>query len=163
MPSNIRRSRGYKYERTVVDRINAVTGWHAYRLGGTSTEMPDVLAFQKQKRDSPCSRPIMYAIECKTGGGNKLVIPAEQTDRCYAICDALDAYEGVPVGAFKFHRKKHAGGTRHIEEIFVALTTRGATYAVNYDGEVTAGFESPAAGARLYRPYVIKKMPWGPA
>ena len=158
--SKLKRTRGYEYERSVVQRFN-YNGWKAYRLGGSTTTIPDILAFSSR---IPQTAPLpdyymMYAIECKTGGSTILKIPPEQVDRCYDICDSLEAYHGIPVGAFRFHTiplKK--GGRREAREYLVHLPLRGREYRMTYDGELTSwlgrGYiRHPASLARIRPPW----------
>lgn len=92
-----RRSRGYSWEKKLVDTFNAKDGWAARRLGGSSSYLPDVIATNKQKS-------ILYSIECKSGEANILYIPWDQIIRCRDITENfLTAYEKrFVVFAFKF-------------------------------------------------------------
>lgn len=92
-----RRSRGYSWEKKLVDTFNTNNGWAARRLGGASSYLPDVIATNKEKS-------ILYSIECKSGESNILYIPWDQVIRCKDITDNfLTAYNNrYVVFAFKF-------------------------------------------------------------
>ena len=88
----MRRSRGYAFEKRVVNMINADNNssnnnnenrWHAVRLGGTTTTMPDIIA--------TCGKNA-YAIECKSGYSQMLYVPAEQIARCHRLLHGLLGY-----------------------------------------------------------------------
>ena len=95
--TDIRRGRGYRYEKSIVDRLNACRGWRAWRLGGTQIELPDILAVHNETKT-------LLVIEAKTGGGNLLYVPAHQTRRVLQWCNNLAAYKDqYAICAFKFH------------------------------------------------------------
>lgn len=164
MPRDIRNSRGYEYERSVTQRFNALAHWRAYRLGGSTMTIPDILAFDtnpfKINVGGPTSPPPMYAIECKTGGRTRLCIPPDQVNRCYDICATLAAYAGVPVGAFRFHSIPGRGkaARRTPKEYFVRLPHPGREYRMLYDGTLTSWL---GKGYIAYKPEdVMLRMPW---
>lgn len=97
--SNIRRSRGYAYEHTLVQRLNN-SHWQARRLGGSSTGMPDIVAVNNT--DS-----ILLTIEAKSGTSDILYVPQDQLERCMIIREMFGAYTMRHIIlAFKFMNKK---------------------------------------------------------
>lgn len=96
---NIRRSRGYSYEHTLVQRLNSGP-WVARRLGGSSTGLPDVVAVNNKEAT-------LLSIEAKSGTGDVLYVLPDQLQRCMSIRDMFGYYETKHVIlAFKFMRKK---------------------------------------------------------
>ncbi|MEO9295909.1 MAG: resolvase [Nitrososphaera sp.] len=99
---NLRRSRGYSYEHTLVQRFNdaAGGGWHARRLGGSSTGLPDIVVVNNAKG-------IMLTIEAKSGTSDILYVPQDQIERCIMVREMFSIYpERHVVFAFKFMSKK---------------------------------------------------------
>ena len=74
---NIRRSRGYSFEYSIVNRINN-RNWIAKRLGGSSVGLPDIIAVNNNKA-------ILLVIEAKSGTGESLNVPSDQIERCFSI------------------------------------------------------------------------------
>lgn len=103
------RQRGYNFEYDIVNAFNNHRSeqWHARRLGGSSTGLPDIIATNNDKS-------VIYAIECKSGESNILYVPVDQILRCKEITDKLlKIYkERWIVFAFKFKGKK---GTRKLQ------------------------------------------------
>jgi Holliday junction resolvase len=98
---NIRRSRGYSFEHTLVQRL-IKTKWHARRLGGSSTNLPDIIAVNN-------FQSTLLSIEAKAGTGDNLYVPADQIERCIQVKKMFGAYKTThAVLAFKFMRKKRA-------------------------------------------------------
>jgi Holliday junction resolvase len=96
---NIRRSRGYSYEHTLVQRLNNET-WIARRLGGSSTGLPDIVAVNNKEAT-------LLSIEAKSGTGDVLYVRPDQLQRCLLIRDMFGYYKTKHVIlAFKFMRKK---------------------------------------------------------
>ena len=96
---NIRRSRGYSYEHTLVQRLNDGS-WIARRLGGSSTGLPDIVAVNNKEA-------ILLSIEAKSGTGDALYVGSDQLQRCLLIKDMFGYYRTKHVIlAFKFMRKK---------------------------------------------------------
>jgi Holliday junction resolvase len=96
---NIRRSRGYSYEHTLVQRLND-GAWLARRLGGSSTGLPDIVAVNNKEA-------ILLSIEAKSGTGESLYVQPDQLQRCLLIRDMFSHYKTKHVIlAFKFMRKK---------------------------------------------------------
>jgi Holliday junction resolvase len=74
--------------------------WHARRLGGSSTNLPDIIAVDN-------TQTILLSIEAKTGTGDNLYVPADQIERCIQITNMFCKYKIThAVLAFKFMRKK---------------------------------------------------------
>jgi Holliday junction resolvase len=97
---NIRRSRGYAYEHGLVERFNALKGWHARRLGGSSTGLPDIVAVNNEQG-------ILLTIEAKSGTSDILYVPQDQIERCMIITNMFAIYPNRHiVFAFKFMSKK---------------------------------------------------------
>ena len=96
---NIRRSRGYAYEHTLVQRLNNEL-WHARRLGGSSTGLPDIVAVNNT--DS-----VLLTIEAKSGTSDILYVPQDQIERCLLIRNMFGVYQYRHIIlAFKFMSKK---------------------------------------------------------
>ena len=74
---NIRRSRGYSFEHTLVQRLNNGE-WNARRLGGSSTGLPDIIAVNNIDA-------ILLSIEAKSGTGDILYVPQDQIRRSILI------------------------------------------------------------------------------
>jgi Holliday junction resolvase len=96
---NIRRSRGYSYEHTLVQRLNNGS-WIARRLGGSSTGLPDIVAVNNNEAT-------LLSIEAKSGTADALYVRPDQIQRCLLIRDMFGYYKTKHVIlAFKFMRKK---------------------------------------------------------
>lgn len=96
---NIRRSRGYNYEHTLVQRLN-YGYWHARRLGGSSTGLPDIVAVNN-------TDGIMLTIEAKSGTSDILYVPQDQLERCMIVRNMFGIYPTRHIIlAFKFMNKK---------------------------------------------------------
>ena len=96
---NIRRSRGYAYEHTLVQRLNN-GAWHARRLGGSSTGLPDIVAVNN-------TDGILLTIEAKSGTSDILYVPQDQIERCLLIRNMFGIYsQRHIILAFKFMSKK---------------------------------------------------------
>jgi Holliday junction resolvase len=96
---NIRRSRGYNFEHTLVQKLSSGS-WTARRLGGSSTGLPDIVAVNN-------ARGILLTIEAKSGTSDILYVPQDQLMRCIVIRNMFGIYpERHIVLAFKFMSKK---------------------------------------------------------
>lgn len=96
---NIRRSRGYSYEHSIVQRLNNER-WHARRLGGSSTGLPDIVAVNNDAG-------VLLTIEAKSGTSDILYVPQDQVERCKMITNMFSIYpERHIILAFKFMSKK---------------------------------------------------------
>lgn len=97
--SSFRRSRGYSYEHSLVQRLN-IGDWCARRLGGSSAGLPDIVAVNNKKS-------VLLSIEAKSGTGDALYIPHDQIQRCILIQNMFGYYKHrYTIFAFKFMRKK---------------------------------------------------------
>jgi Holliday junction resolvase len=97
--NNIRRSRGYNYEHTLVQRLNNGK-WRARRLGGSSTGLPDIVAVNNDAG-------ILLTIEAKSGTGDILYVPQDQIERCLVVRNMFGIYpQRHIILAFKFMNKK---------------------------------------------------------
>ena len=104
---NIRRSRGYSYEHTLVQRLNDGS-WIARRLGGLSTGLPDIVAVNNKEA-------ILLSIEAKSGTADALYVQPDQIQRCLLIRDMFGYYDKKHVIlAFKFMRKKRFTRKRQV-------------------------------------------------
>jgi Holliday junction resolvase len=96
---NIRRSRGYNFEHTLVQRLNN-GHWSARRLGGSSTGLPDIVAVNNDAG-------ILLTIEAKSGTSDILYVPLDQIERCLIVRKMFGIYpERHIILAFKFMGKK---------------------------------------------------------
>ena len=96
---NIRRSRGYSFEHSLVQRLNNAQ-WHSRRLGGSSTGLPDIVAVNNDAG-------ILLTIEAKSGTSDILYVPQDQVERCKMIMNMFSVYpERHIILAFKFMSKK---------------------------------------------------------
>jgi len=97
--ANIRRSRGYAFEHTLVQKLNNGT-WHARRLGGSSTGLPDIVAVNN-------TDGILLTIEAKSGTSDILYVPQDQVQRCLVVRNMFGIYPTRHIIlAFKFMSKK---------------------------------------------------------
>ena len=98
--ARLRRRRGYRWEDTLVKRLNGAGGWRAFRLGSPSVALPDVLAVNTEDR-------AMLIMEAKSGAKTSLSVPPNQIQRCLDWRDTFDIYDTrTVVLAFKFLSKK---------------------------------------------------------
>lgn len=97
--TNIRRSRGYNFEYSLVKKLNKDT-WMARRLGGSSTGLPDIVAVNNRES-------ILLSIEAKSATSNSIYVPKDQIKRCFTITEMFGIYSiRHIILAFKFMRKK---------------------------------------------------------
>ena len=97
--NKIRRNRGYSFEHLLVQKLNTNV-WNARRLGGSSANLPDVIAVNNKES-------IFLSIEAKSGTADSLYVPSDQIQRCFQIRDMFQVYKTAHVIlAFKFMRKK---------------------------------------------------------
>ena len=82
---NLRRSRGYSYEHSLVQRLNDKF-WIARRLGGSSTGLPDIVAVNNKEAT-------LLSIEAKSGTGDALYVQPDQIQRCLLIRDMFGYYD----------------------------------------------------------------------
>ena len=152
---NIRRSRGYSYEHTLVQRLNNNSDWYARRLGGSSTGLPDIVAVNNKMA-------ILLAIEAKSGTGDILYVPTDQIERCMLIREMFSYYKKRHVIlAFKFMRKKRLKrkgqiiyGQRKLVEYYkladiLYSTNEYPVVKCRYDGTVFAVYKNKSIIIRL--------------
>lgn len=97
--NKIRRNRGYSFEHVLVQKLN-INAWNARRLGGSSANLPDIVAVNNKES-------IFLSIEAKSGTADNLYVPSDQIQRCFQIRDMFQVYKTAHVIlAFKFMRKK---------------------------------------------------------
>jgi len=97
--NKIRRNRGYSFEHVLVQKLNT-NAWNARRLGGSSANLPDIIAVNNKES-------IFLSIEAKSGTADSLYVPSDQIQRCFQIRDMFQVYKTAHVIlAFKFMRKK---------------------------------------------------------
>lgn len=122
-----RRSRGYVFEKQIVNAFNNHISpssssssssqkkeWHAKRLGGTTTHLPDIVIINNDKS-------ILYSVEAKSGDTDRLYIPRDEIERCLDITTKwLSSYKGkYVVLAFKFKANKQE--KRKLQYRFIIL------------------------------------------
>ena len=90
--SRIRRSRGYAFEKYVVQKLIDID-FQAKRLGSPSTELPDVFGVRYNE---------VIAIECKSTAGKYAYVPKDQIQRCIDWVEMFGKYEQEVILAFKF-------------------------------------------------------------
>jgi Holliday junction resolvase len=83
----------------LVQRLNN-GAWHARRLGGSSTGLPDIVAVNN-------TDGILLTIEAKSGTSDILYVPQDQVERCLLIRNMFGIYsQRHIILAFKFMSKK---------------------------------------------------------
>jgi Holliday junction resolvase len=97
--NRIRRNRGYSFEHVLVQKLNSNV-WNARRLGGSSANLPDIIAVNNKES-------IFLSIEAKSGTSDSLYVPSDQIQRCFQIRDMFRVYKTAHVIlAFKFMQKR---------------------------------------------------------
>lgn len=97
--NRIRRNRGYSFEHVLVQKLNGNV-WNAKRLGGSSANLPDIIAVNNKES-------IFLSIEAKSGTSDNLYVPSDQIQRCFQIRDMFQVYKTAHVIlAFKFMQKR---------------------------------------------------------
>jgi Holliday junction resolvase len=97
--NRIRRNRGYSFEHVIVQKLNT-NAWNARRLGGSSANLPDIIAVNNKES-------IFLSIEAKSGTADSLYVPSDQIQRCFQIRDMFQVYKTAHVIlAFKFMQKR---------------------------------------------------------
>jgi len=98
--NRIRRNRGYSFEHVLVQKLNNNNPWRARRLGGSSANLPDIIAVNNKES-------IFLSIEAKSGTADSLYVPSDQIQRCFQIRDMFRVYKTAHVVlAFKFMQKR---------------------------------------------------------
>lgn len=104
-----RKSKGYNWE-VKVKSIFEEKGFVVERLGGTTTEMPDVVA---HKDDSK----LIIAIECKSVSGTLARVPFEQLQRCIDETQKWGLYDTkMVILAFQFAKFGKVGDVHYREK-----------------------------------------------
>lgn len=97
--NRIRRNRGYSFEHVLVQKLNGNV-WNARRLGGSSANLPDIIAVNNKES-------IFLSIEAKSGTSDNLYVQSDQIQRCFQIRDMFQVYKSAHVIlAFKFMQKR---------------------------------------------------------
>ncbi len=101
------RSRGYSHEHKIVLDVNKIDGWQCRRLGGSSADLPDIIATNNKE-----SRIIISEFKSLTPAALKrsknlasssLYIPQDQAERCVEIAEMFSIYKTRDiVFSFKF-------------------------------------------------------------
>lgn len=103
----MRRSRGYNFEHSLVQRFNALPDWYARRLGGSSTGLPDIVAINN-------AAGVLLTIEAKSGTSDLLYVPQDQLERCKLVTQMFAIYpQRHIILAFKFIGKKRFRRNNH--------------------------------------------------
>ena len=136
--ARLRKRRGYRWEESLVKRLNGVNGWRAFRLGSSSVALPDVLAVNTQNRS-------LLVIEAKSGAKTSLSVPPKQILRCLDWCRTFDIYDTrTVVLAFKFLSKKRLDSdtyeTRTMREYYLVWdpNVEPVECVCTYDGRTYA-------------------------
>ena len=94
--TNLRRSRGYVFENTIVKILNDSSNWGGVRLGSPSTKLPDVMGINNMYKT-------VIAIEAKSTVGNLVYVPQDQIERCINWVNQFGVYDvKIVILAFKF-------------------------------------------------------------
>ena len=97
--NRIRRSRGYSFEHVLVQKLNS-NSWSARRLGGSSANLPDIIAVNNEES-------IFLSIEAKSGTADNLYVQSDQIQRCFQLRNMFKVYKTAHVIlAFKFMQKR---------------------------------------------------------
>jgi len=141
---NIRRSRGYNYEHTLVQRLNNGQ-WRARRLGGSSTGLPDIVAVNNDTG-------ILLTIEAKSGTSDILYVPQDQIERCLVVRNMFGIYpQRHIILAFKFMNKKRFRRKNHtvyesrklieyykVADVVAGMKVLPTIIKCTYDGKTSA-------------------------
>lgn len=126
-----RKSKGYIWEIKVKEKLQSL-GFIVERLGGTTTELPDLVA---HKDDSF----LIIGVECKSVSGTYGIVPAEQLQRCIDEGKKWGLYKNrMVILAFQFC-KYELKSSKEYREKREYLKVWNFNYAVkniscNYDG-----------------------------
>jgi Holliday junction resolvase len=102
-----RKNRGYSFEHGIVQFLQNI-GWKAKRLGGSSTNLPDILATHDKTMYSMEAKSVMMPLT------KKAMIPFDQVFRCIEMLTMFPVYEEkYLVFAFKFSLKGSSRPTYH--------------------------------------------------
>jgi len=142
-----RKRRGWEWEDTLVKRIKSCYSYEAFRLGGSSLILPDVLAISNRFGK-------ILVIEAKSGTTDYLVVKREQIERSITFTNTFKLYPNrYFLLAFKFLRKRRLKKDSYEKRELMAYykefnlvfrkgesapdiicTYNGSTYAI-FDGE----------------------------
>lgn len=133
-----RRSLGYNWE-IKVKEILKNKGFVVERLGGTTTEMPDLVAHKDETK-------LIIGVECKSASGVRAPVPAEQIQRCIDEANKWGLYtEKKVLLAFQFgkYQNKHTPGHRPKKEYLKVwdFNLSVTNISCNYDGVVFSNRE----------------------
>lgn len=123
-------SRGYAFEKYIVEQFNKKEGWQARRLGGTSTGLPDIVTTNKNT---------ILAIEAKSTASKFTFVPNDEIKRCADILDMFSIYKNKDIMlAFKFKALK---GVRKLRYYFYIVKDiknidNIKSISCNYDGKL---------------------------
>lgn len=114
--NKLSRKRGYTFEDSIRKRVNAIDNeyrYHARRLGGSSTGLPDIVITFNDAMGA------VVAMECKSGKDTYVLdIPADEIYRCLDTLKFLDMYSIKNICfAFKF-AKSEKMKRKKVEERF---------------------------------------------
>ena len=160
--ANLRRQRGYAWEKEIAERFNDALGWKALRLGGTTTTMPDIMAVNPDKS-------VIVAIEAKSGAGGYLYVPKEQIERCIKYINIFSNFgHQDAVLAFKFMGKQRLpkGGyePRKRKEYFYHWRMEDDAYLDDINGSVACHYDGtlwnvPASSSGASEGIFLKDYP----
>jgi len=109
-----KKSKGYSWEIKVKKKLQSL-GFAVERLGGTTTELPDLVA---HKDDSY----LIIGVECKSVSGTYGMVPAEQLQRCIDEGQKWGLYKNkMVILAFQFCKyglkssKEHRAKTEYLK------------------------------------------------
>ena len=89
------RTRGYRFEHDIAARYESC-GWRAWRLGASSTGLPDILAVENHT---------IHVHELKTTIYGSVRIPYHQICRCVDVASSFDLYDTRIVLSARFGRR----------------------------------------------------------
>ena len=131
-----KKSKGYNWEIKVKEKLKSL-GFVVERLGGTTTELPDLVA---HKDDSY----LIIGVECKSASGKYGRVPAEQLQRCIDEGQKWGLYKNkMVILAFQFC-KYGLKSSKEYREKREYLKVWNFNYSVNniscnYDGICRCG------------------------
>lgn len=133
--SRIRKSRGQGFERELVKRYREA-GWWAYRTGGNSAYLPDVMATKDESGE-------LDIVEAKAGAKDHLYVLWDQIERDIFLINGFKLYPRRRIVlAFKFLSKKRKGEgyeKRELREFYKQIpedlyeSLRGKTISCHYE------------------------------
>ena len=135
--NQIRRQRGYSFEKYIVQKINDVVGCTGKRLGSPSTALPDVMGVNNYYKT-------IVAIEAKSTVQNYAYVPQDQIERCRDWVNMFDVYPSKNVVlAFKFGQTQIVvkgdlikRKVRYFYKIFPYKGTSPCDVRADYEGNI---------------------------